>query len=121
MRTPHPIDFLRRTGLGFCKAPEDRITEDGPETEDLGVGPVGSLGLDLEFQAPLPESPRLLHFPFRCTGTALFCSTLPLLFASLLHTCTLLARLSGAMDVLRPLLFAPPVLLVLSLFSLFLM
>ena len=48
-RTPLFIAFLRRAGLGFCNDPHDRTTEENPEADDLDVGPIGSLRLDLGF------------------------------------------------------------------------
>ena len=46
------MTFLRRTGLGFCSVPRDRLADpEDDEVEDLQVdtGPIGSLGLDLDF------------------------------------------------------------------------
>ena len=48
-RTPALITFLRRTGLGFVKGVHDRLATDDAEVDDLDVGPIGSLSLDLNF------------------------------------------------------------------------
>ena len=47
-RTAQAITFLHQTGLGFSQDIHDRFLKDGPEADDLGVGPVGGLSLDLD-------------------------------------------------------------------------
>ena len=47
---PQLVTFLRRTGLGFCSVPRDRLADpEDDEVDDLDIGPIGSLGLDLDF------------------------------------------------------------------------
>lgn len=45
---PQLIIFLRRTGLGFTRDHQDGILNGDSEIEDLDVGPVGDLALDLD-------------------------------------------------------------------------
>lgn len=45
---PHLATFLRSTGLGFSQDLGDRTTDSEPEVEDLDVGPVGGMALDLD-------------------------------------------------------------------------
>ena len=47
-RIPALISFLRRTGLGFVKETSDGCATENPETDDLDVGPIGHLSLDLD-------------------------------------------------------------------------
>ena len=46
--TPHLVRFLRRTGLGFSLQLRDGIEEDSSEADDLDVGPLVALGMDLD-------------------------------------------------------------------------
>ena len=45
---PHLATFLRRTGLGLTWDLRDRKMDSETEVEDLGVGPIGDLTLDLD-------------------------------------------------------------------------
>ena len=42
------ISFLKRTGLGFTRYVQDKSRNDPSENEDVDVGPIGSLSLDLD-------------------------------------------------------------------------
>lgn len=44
--TPLLISFLQRTGLGFTGQLQDKLADNGPEANDLNVGPIGALSLD---------------------------------------------------------------------------
>lgn len=46
--TPQIIASLRHTGLGFTKTVHGKIKEDTAEADDLDVGPIGALALDLD-------------------------------------------------------------------------
>ena len=45
---PALTTFLRRTGLGFIRDVRDRLAKDDPEVDDLDVGPIGRLSLDID-------------------------------------------------------------------------
>jgi hypothetical protein len=45
---PALTTFLRRTGLGFIKDVRDRLAKDDPEVDDLDVGPIGHLSLNID-------------------------------------------------------------------------
>ena len=45
---PALTTFLRRTGLGFIKDVCDRLAKDDPEVDDLDIGPIGRLSLDID-------------------------------------------------------------------------
>ena len=60
-----PISFLRRTGLGFVKETSDGCATDDPETDDLDVGPIGHLSLDLDIWPTRRKGPdHCLARPF---------------------------------------------------------
>ena len=42
------ISFLKRTGLGFTRNPGDKVSNQESEIDDIDVGPIGSLLLDLD-------------------------------------------------------------------------
>ena len=43
------IQFLRRTGLGFVRFVKDKLATDESEIDDIDVGSIGGLALDLDF------------------------------------------------------------------------
>ena len=45
---PALTTFLRRTGLGFIRDVRDRLAKDDPEVDDLDVGPIGRISLDID-------------------------------------------------------------------------
>ena len=47
-RTAQVIAFLRRTGLGSSPDTHGWTLKDGPEADDLDVGPIGGLSPDLD-------------------------------------------------------------------------
>ena len=47
--TGNLIQFLRRTGLGFVRFVKDKLATDESEIDDIDVGPIGGLALDLDF------------------------------------------------------------------------
>ena len=42
------ISFLKRTGLGFTRNTGDKVSNQESEIDDIDVGPIGSLLLDLD-------------------------------------------------------------------------
>ena len=48
-KTANLIQFLRRTGLGFVRYVKDKLATDESEIDDIDVGPIGGLSLDLDF------------------------------------------------------------------------
>ena len=48
-RFPALITFLKRTGPEFVRGMYDGLATDDSEADDLDVGPIGSLSLDLDF------------------------------------------------------------------------
>ena len=47
--TGNLIQFLRRIGLGFVRFVKDKLATDESEIDDLDVGRIGGLALDLDF------------------------------------------------------------------------
>ena len=48
-KTANLIQFLRRTGLGFVRFVKDKLATDESEIDDIDVGPIGGLFLDVDF------------------------------------------------------------------------
>ena len=47
--TGNLIQFLKLTGPGFVRFVKDKLATDESEIDDIDVGPIGGLALDLDF------------------------------------------------------------------------
>ena len=70
------ISSLKRTGLGFSRDFCDKALEDESEIDDIDVGPIGSLSLDIDLRSPK------IYFPCLCSLIFLFTDTLGKFFFS---------------------------------------
>ena len=48
-KTANLIQFLKQTGLGFVRYVKDKLETDESEIDDIDVGLIGGLSLDLDF------------------------------------------------------------------------